>query len=131
MNWEVLSFTRCGRYVYARVPKHPNATSTGYVLYHRILVENSIGRLLTADEVVHHIDLNPLNNDLSNLQLLTATEHVKLHARLREHFIELVCPQCGKTFRRKYNNRPVIKNNKQGFCSRRCNGLYHGFKTRV
>lgn len=33
--------------------------------------------------VVHHIDLDKLNNDLSNLVLMTNSEHIKLHRRLR------------------------------------------------
>ena len=28
---------------------------------------------------VHHKDKNPLNNDLDNLELLTASQHMKLH----------------------------------------------------
>lgn len=33
---------------------------------------------------VHHIDLNHDNNDLSNLQILTKSEHVTLHNKLRK-----------------------------------------------
>lgn len=29
---------------------------------------------------IHHIDGNPLNNDITNLQLLTAEEHVQIHS---------------------------------------------------
>ena len=29
--------------------------------------------------VVHHVDFNPHNNELSNLQLLTRAEHMKVH----------------------------------------------------
>lgn len=32
---------------------------------------------------IHHKDLDPLNNDPSNLEMLTKSEHGKLHARLR------------------------------------------------
>lgn len=28
---------------------------------------------------IHHIDLNHLNNDISNLQLMTHSEHMRLH----------------------------------------------------
>ena len=46
---------------------------------HVVLVEQSIGRRLNPDEVVHHIDGNPRNNDISNLQLMTRSNHTRLH----------------------------------------------------
>lgn len=68
-----------GRYMYIIDPTHPNATEHGYVLAHRLVMEKHIGRLLNDDEVVHHVDENRFNNDLSNLQLMTRREHTKLH----------------------------------------------------
>jgi hypothetical protein len=57
--------------VYATVyrPLHPNAQSSGYVLEHRYVMAEAIGRPLTPAETVHHIDGDTLNNELSNLQL--------------------------------------------------------------
>jgi len=40
------------------------------ILEHRLVMAESLGRPLRPEEVVHHIDGNNLNNDLSNLQLL-------------------------------------------------------------
>lgn len=45
-----------GDYLYALVSDHPNATKNGYVLMHRVIMENHLGRLLGKDEVVHHKD---------------------------------------------------------------------------
>lgn len=54
------------------------------VLEHRDIMEKSLGRRLTSEEVVHHIDEDKLNNDLSNLMLLNnQSEHMKLHWRLK------------------------------------------------
>jgi len=51
------------------------------MLVHRFLVEKNIGRHLKSEEVVHHIDGNKLNNDLSNLQICkNQFEHAKIHA---------------------------------------------------
>ena len=70
-------------------------TSAGYVQgtikgknkgirYHREVVEKHIGRKLTQKEVVHHIDENRLNNNISNLMLFKTTgEHGKYHKALR------------------------------------------------
>lgn len=46
---------------------------------HVVLVEQAIGRPIKADEVVHHIDHNRSNNELKNLQLMTRSEHTRLH----------------------------------------------------
>lgn len=32
---------------------------------------------------MHHVDLNPLNNDIINLELLPASEHIQLHKNLK------------------------------------------------
>lgn len=45
------------------------ADSTGYVLEHRYVMAQKLGRALTDDETVHHKDNDPLNNKRSNLQL--------------------------------------------------------------
>jgi len=36
---------------------------------HRLVMEEYLGRMLEPWETVHHIDLNPSNNDITNLQL--------------------------------------------------------------
>lgn len=46
---------------------------------HVVLMEEHIGRKLHPDEVVHHIDRNRQNNDISNLRLMTRNEHTRLH----------------------------------------------------
>ena len=38
-----------------------------------------LGRALRRGEVVHHKDENPLNNALENLEVMTRSEHAKLH----------------------------------------------------
>lgn len=42
-------------------------------------MEQHLGRKLTRKEVVHHIDGNELNNDLSNLELMSLSKHSKMH----------------------------------------------------
>lgn len=60
-------------------PCHRDADKQGQVKKHRLLMEIHLGRYLKPKEVVHHIDGNGLNNDLSNLELLTHSEHARLH----------------------------------------------------
>ena len=55
-------------------------------LVHRWVMEKHLNRRLERGEIVHHKDGNRQNNDLENLQLLTAKEHYKIHVvpRLQE-----------------------------------------------
>jgi len=49
------------------------------VLEHRYIMEKYLNRALTSNEIVHHKDENRLNNDINNLQLMTNSEHNKIH----------------------------------------------------
>lgn len=54
--------------------------------------------------VVHHRDLNPANNDISNLQCITRAEHAKIHADIAgttpplHKKVTRICDYCGKEF---------------------------------
>jgi len=71
-------------YVYEYKPAHPNCTKKGYVAQHRLVAEQNIGRFLTSDEVAHHIDENKRNNNPSNIQVMTASEHSTHHQNFRK-----------------------------------------------
>lgn len=49
--------------------------------HHRVVMEQYIGRKLRRDEHVHHKDGNRSNNDISNLELMTASQHMSHHAQ--------------------------------------------------
>jgi hypothetical protein len=49
-------------------------------LHHVVVMEKIIGRSLMANECVHHKDENKSNNDPSNLELMTRSEHSRHHA---------------------------------------------------
>jgi len=71
-------------YLQILVPGHPNGVKN-YILLHRFVMENFIGRYLLPEEVVHHIDGDKNNNDIENLMLFkNGGEHSKHHARLRK-----------------------------------------------
>jgi hypothetical protein len=92
------------------------------VLVHREVMEKHLGRKLGPNEVVHHIDHNPDNNDISNLQVLTPQEHLE-HHRAPAEYGSFVCPQCGATFRKvmRQIRANQTKNGKSGpFCNKSC-----------
>jgi len=67
-------------YVAISLPQHPLAYRNGYVLEHRLVWFENTGHQPGHDEVVHHINGNKTDNRFANLQLLTDSEHRRLHA---------------------------------------------------
>lgn len=64
-------------------------------LEHRLVMEQHLGRELRPDEVVHHKDENKLNNDISNLEILSRREHRLKHSTYRDDH-EKQCTKCGE-----------------------------------
>lgn len=77
------------------MPEHPRANNNGRVRKYIVLVEQNYflfdekyfysdgqNHYLKEGVVVHHIDQNHNNNDISNLIPLTISEHTKLHIKL-------------------------------------------------
>ena len=66
-------------YIYVFSPDHPFATKDGYVFEHRLVMEKKLGRLLTKEEKVHHLNHIKTDNRPENLDIMTISEHMKLH----------------------------------------------------
>lgn len=73
-----------------KLDKNGEKISTGdgnkriYVYEHRVVMEEHLGRKLKSWESVHHIDMDKLNNDISNLWLCTAKTHHMAHSSYNE-----------------------------------------------
>ena len=120
--FEIKKVVSKGQYNYAVCPDHPNRTRNSYVLLHRVLMENHLGRLLTRGEVVHHLNHNKKDNRIENLEVMTAAEHSRKHAKDRPRkYVKLECPYCYSKFVRPANQ---IGGRTRVFCSRSCNAKF-------
>ena len=89
----------------------------------RWVMEQYIGRELSTDEYVHHLNEDPSDNRLENLAIVSPKEHNRIHNPTR--MVTCVCGYCGKEFTR--SQRTINKCKKRGyqgvFCSRICSIL--------
>jgi hypothetical protein len=95
-------------YVYFMDRSHPLANGQGKVYYHRHVASLTLGRWVTPEEHVHHIDEDRGNNDPANLEVLTQEQHGRKHRPLPP---PRDCPTCGNSFVSGQNNE---------FCSLPC-----------
>lgn len=123
-----------GRY---RALKVYNDGTRQSVSYPRLIVEQSIGRPLLPTEDVHHLDENPSNNDLDNLEIVDHREHTKQHIlenskyNFLDDYIDVTCVICGKSFTisrksllEKLSSVRTKHKSDKFFCSRSCSGKY-------
>ena len=104
--------------------------------YARYIMAVKLGRFLTDQEEVDHIDNNKTNDDPNNLQILTPEQN---REKQRLHYInnvqqkfDLACPYCGKDFTLTERDMKMKfdyfhKNNGSGliYCSSSCNAKYN------
>jgi HNH endonuclease len=101
-NWKGGRHRDSRGYVLVRAPWHPHAMSGGYVLEHRLVVEQHWGAyFLEPEEVVHHKNGVKDDNRFENLQVLPSNAaHSLLHGRNgRWTTLHAAGVECGTTER--------------------------------
>lgn len=122
--YEIVSTCSCGGgYRYARTdPPHPKRNANDLYPEHRVVMENILNRPLLGNEVVHHINGDKTDNRPENLQVMSQSDHGKLH-RPKQDPLSMECPVCGKSFEiTPHEARWRIKKSSVGVatCSRSC-----------
>ena len=84
------------------------------ISYPKAIMEVYLGKILSENETVDHIDKNPLNNDINNLQVLDRRVHAKLDVRRRKP-VFVKCMFCGKEF--EATNNQLNRSATGFFCS--------------
>jgi hypothetical protein len=89
-----------------------------YYAWARIVVENNLGRELSRGEVVHHINGDPSDDRIENLQVTDPQGHLDEHRasyyeRMRKPRETRICPVCGTEFE-------VLASRPNRFCSTAC-----------
>lgn len=79
------------KYKTIKKPNHPRADKQGMVLEHLLTAEIKLGRVVSKNEQVHHIDFNKQNNSPSNLAVGEPKSHGFWH-RTHSEVMSILMP---------------------------------------
>lgn len=101
-----------------------NSQKRSSTQYARYKLTVSLGRYLTKNETVDHIDGDKTNDDISNLQILSMCDNIRKSQKKPP--LVSTCFICGKSFNVRRNitveTRLKYKNNEL-CCSRKCRSI--------
>jgi uncharacterized protein (DUF1330 family) len=118
-NWKGGRVRHALGYILVYSSNHPNKHCHGYVLEHRLVMEQHLGRYLVEGEDVHHINGNKEDNRIENLVLLTHPTHVGLHQT--KDMSSRQCYYC-KRFKTSGRRWYYVKESRDKF---QCHTCYH------
>lgn len=99
------------------------------ILYSKYLMSIKECRILSKEEEVDHIDGNKLNDNISNLEIVT--RNINLIRSINRNYGMLTnfnCAVCGKSFTLSKSRSYLSKGQLNKYCSRSCAGQVSYFK---
>ena len=99
------------------------------VSYARYLMSVHLKRYLTSAEVVDHVNNNPMDDRISNYQLLSSSENIKKGLKAlnkSQLFCDFICGSCGELFTKVRKQTHLAKGGrvKSTYCSKACAGKH-------
>lgn len=67
-------------YILLWKPKHPMSNAVGYLLEHRFVMSEKLGRYIERDEIVHHLNSVKTDNRPENISLTDRSKHSRDHS---------------------------------------------------
>lgn len=97
--------------------------------YPRYIIQEYLGATLEDYEDVHHIDGNVKNNDITNLEVVLKSNHVREHSLKYRDDVYVNCFYCNVEFiltpkQQSERFRSANKGKAGPFCSKSCSGKY-------
>lgn len=96
------------------MPKHPRASSTGFVLRSHAVWFLYTGEVVPVTHELHHTDEDKRNDKFSNLEKLTKSEHRRRH---QANDVRCVCAYCKREF---FIPAHRVKEGRGKFCDQVC-----------
>ncbi len=78
-GWKGGKYINDSGYILKLHKNHPSGLKKPYLREHRLVLEAHLGRTLNKDEIVHHLNGDKTDNRVENLQIVTRSEHIRIH----------------------------------------------------
>ena len=82
-----------GGYYKIKIRDYTPSLGRRYYLEHRYIMEQHLGRYLTKNEIIHHLNGDKLDNRIENIQIVSRQLHPVIHYKL--DVSDRICKLCG------------------------------------